>query len=263
MPDFRYVSQNISEFILNYSARTFGQELVDVPRGRYVSLCFDDFPKSAVQTAAPMIEARGWRATWYACGAMMGQRSDEYGAMYTAQDLKSLSAKGHEIGCHTYSHQSAQDLSKAELIEDCLRNGLFFKRYGIAPPRSFAFPFGAANLSAKSTIAETYTAARGVYPGTNTGKMDIRMLMATALQDDQGGIDRALTELENLTDEGSWLIIFTHDVETHHSPWGVAPEDYETVLEAIEASGAEVITVADMIKRVRPERSGAINLKRA
>ena len=76
------------------------------------------------------------------------------------------------------------------------------------------------------------------------------MLKACGLQDNQGGILRAIEELENLSKRDGWLIIFTHDVREQPSPWGVTPEDYDLLLGAIYASGADVVTVGDMVRRI-------------
>ena len=76
------------------------------------------------------------------------------------------------------------------------------------------------------------------------------MLRACGLQENQGGTLRALEDLDHLASSDGWLIIFTHDVRTAPSPWGVTPDDYEHLLQAVQQSGAEVVTVGDMVKRL-------------
>ncbi|MDJ0920319.1 MAG: polysaccharide deacetylase family protein [Henriciella sp.] len=252
MPDLRYISRNLSETLENLSARTFGQDKVDLPKGKFVSFNFDDFPQSAVRAAAPMLEAKGWRATWYVCGELIEQVTPEYGAMYTREDLRKLIDAGHDIGCHTFSHTSVRRLSEADLLADCQKNADFLDTFGVSQLSSFAFPFGATQLGAKAALARSFPALRSVRPGVHVGELDLKMLKATALQEDQGGIARALSDLRAMPDDHSWLIIFTHDVREGHSPWGVTPDDFETLLEAVVQSGAAVVTVADMVAKLRP-----------
>lgn len=252
MPDFRYISQNVSETIDNFRSRTFGRDLAALPEGKFVSFSFDDFPQSAARTAAPMLEARGWRATWYVCGEFLNQTTPEYGVMYTEDDLRSLIEAGHDIGCHTFSHQNVRKVSTDGLMADCERNAAFLEGFGVRELMSFAFPFGATQLGAKAALAYPFPALRSVRPGAHSGQLDLRMLNATALQDDQGGIERALSELQSMPEDRSWLIIFTHDVREDHSPWGVTPPDFETLVEAVGESGAEVVTVAEMVSKLRP-----------
>ena len=83
MADFGYFSQKIRSGIDGILCRSMAKRTQKLPAGRYVSLCFDDFPQSAALTAAPMIERLGWRATWYVAGGYMSGQEDHYGTMFT------------------------------------------------------------------------------------------------------------------------------------------------------------------------------------
>lgn len=250
MADLGYFSQKIGTVIDRVLCERFEKRERNVPTGRYVSLCFDDFPKSAVETAAPMIEARDWRATWYVAGGFMGQTEPDYGAMFDAGDLARLKQAGHDFGCHTFDHVDCRDASAAEIDEQCRRNIQFMAAHDITDVRSFAYPFGAANLSSKRNLSDSDMALRGVKPGLNRGQIDLNMLKACGLQENNGGIGQAMSDLEQLRQSDGWLIIFTHDVRSAPSPWGVTPEAYQQLLSAVAASGAEVVTVGDMIARI-------------
>ena len=76
------------------------------------------------------------------------------------------------------------------------------------------------------------------------------MLKACGLQDNEGGTARAKSELNTLSEQSGWQIIFTHDVRETPSPWGVTPAAFEALLDDIAASGAEVVTVGDMVRRL-------------
>ena len=122
--------------------------------------------------------------------------------------------------------------------------------HGISDVRSFAFPFGAANLTSKKNLSVSDMALRGVKPGINRGTVDLNMLKACGLQENNDGIGRAMADLEALQENDGWLILFTHDVRTAPSPWGATPEDYQKLLKAVQASGAEVLTVGEMVNRL-------------
>lgn len=250
MADLGYLSRKIDGAIDKILCENFDKRACQLPAGRYVSLCFDDFPQSAARTAAPMIERCDWRATWYVSGGFMGGREPEYGKMFEAEDLQLLRRNGHDFGCHTYDHINCRNASAEELAAQIQKSEAFLAKQEITDPSSFAFPFGAADLSAKRVISDTGMALRGVKPGTNRGRVDLNMLKACGLQDNEGGTARALRELEALKEQPGWLIIFTHDVRETPSPWGVTPQDYALLLDAVEHSGAEVVTVGDMVKRL-------------
>lgn len=251
MADFGYLSQKIRGAIDGIACRSVVRQNQKLPSGRYVSLCFDDFPQSAAVTAAPMIESLGWHATWYVSGGFQDTEEDALGQMYTEADLRRLIANGHDIGCHTFDHIDCAKATPSEILAQCEKNQQYLDSFGINEVESFAFPFGAANATAKKVMEQSELALRGVKPGLHRGKADLNMLKACGLQDNEGGILRAIEELETLSKGDGWLIIFTHDVRDDHSPWGVTPEDYDLLLTAVQASGAEVVTVGDMVRRIQ------------
>ncbi len=250
MADFGRVSRKIMGVIDKLLCETFHKRTAQLPAGKYVSLCFDDFPKSAAKTAAPMIEARGWRATWYVSGSFMGTEDPNFGPLFDAEDLARLHQNGHDFGCHTFDHFDCRAAEADDIRAQCERSEAFLEQHGITEIKSFAFPFGAADLHAKSNMLRSDLALRGVKRGINRGDVDLGMLRACGLQDDCNGTDWAQAELNKLQDQDGWRIIFTHDVRAAPSPWGVTPDDFQAVLDHIERIGAEVITVGEMTDRI-------------
>lgn len=251
MLDLGYISRKMRAKIDGIVSRTLAKQPMRLPAGRYVSLCFDDFPKSSAETAAPMIEQLGWRATWYVAGGYLGTTHEHYGKMFDGTDLFRLIRMGHDIGCHTFDHIDCANADPAELLVQCTRNQAFLSTFGVEEVQSFAFPFGAHDVASKQTLAPSGLALRGITPGLNLEVVDFSLLRACGLQRDQKGLRRAMMELETLSQIDGWQIIFTHDVRDNPSSWGVTPADYADLLEAVQASGAEVVTVGDMVQRIR------------
>src|SRR4051812_20155679 len=86
-----------------------------------VSFTFDDLPKSAVTMGAGLLEAHGARGTFYVSGGQVGVGTEDW-ASGDAADVLALYRRGHEIGCHTFSHQRACDLDEASLADEIARN---------------------------------------------------------------------------------------------------------------------------------------------
>lgn len=250
MADLGYLSQKIGGAIDKILCENFDKRRRTLPAGKYVSLCFDDFPQSAVRLAAPMIEKRDWRATWYVSGAFEGKITSEYGRMFDAEDLQELRLKGHDFGCHTFDHIDCREASADDIAAQAARSKDYLAAHGLHEIRSFAFPFGAVDLPTKRLMGQAGPALRGVKPGLNQGTVDLNMLKACGLQENQGGTARALQDLQSLERQDGWLIIFTHDVRERPSPWGVKPAEYAHLLSAIEQTGAKVVTVGDMVNRL-------------
>lgn len=250
MAGMRYDLINLKDRTNTLACHWLSRRNATLPRGRYVSLAFDDFPRSAYTEARPLIESRGWRATWYVCGGLEGRQDPMYGAMFKRSDLLDLHARGHDIGCHTYDHVDCAAAPAREVEHELARNDAYLSSLGLPQCSSFAFPFGAANLAAKRNILRTGLALRGVKPGLHTGTADLGMLKAVALQANMGGTDAAHDALDILSGSEGWLILFTHDVRAGHSPYGTTPEAYAELLAHVERTGAEVLSVDAMLSRL-------------
>lgn len=246
MPDLGYVLRNPFKAIERVAPRVMDRRVHALPPGRHVSFCFDDFPRSAVEIGADLLESHGWRGTWFVAGGLMGTEHPEYGDMFEAADLARLRDAGHEIGCHTFSHIDCAQADPEEIRADCARNQAFFAAHDLPAPTSFAYPYGAVNLKAKQALRGHAVARRGVQPGVQVGSAAFDLLRATGIQDDLGGIARAQADLKVLSEAVSgWLIIFTHDLRDAHSPWGCTPDAFAGLLKTA-ADTADIVTLGEM-----------------
>lgn len=215
-----------------------------------VSVTFDDFPRSAAEHAAPALERRGLRATWYAACGFEGTQN-HLGALFTGEDLQRLTAAGHEIGCHTHAHGDAARMDPAALLADCAKNRARLAELGVSGPlHSFAFPYGEASAPAKTALSGEYRALRGVRAGINRQGDDLNLLKAVGLDGGEAGLEAALARIAELGERPGWLIFYGHDVRDAPSEWGCTPDHFKTVCEAIEASGAEVLTMGAALDRL-------------
>ena len=85
-------------------------QAIAFPDGRCVTITFDDGCETDLLAAAPILRGYGFNATFFiTCG-----RLGTSGHLSTAQ-LKELSAKGFEIGCHSMTHPYLTDLDEKGL----------------------------------------------------------------------------------------------------------------------------------------------------
>src|SRR5579863_4942995 len=70
-----------------------------------VSFTFDDVPDSAYINGAAVLDTRKVRGTFYIASGTCGRR-DTYWRVIGADQVRALHERGHEIGCHTFSHVS-------------------------------------------------------------------------------------------------------------------------------------------------------------
>lgn len=213
--------------------------------GATVSITIDDFPRSAAHEGAAILESAGMRGTYYCAAGFAGQEN-HLGALFEPDDVLSLAARGHEIGCHTYSHIDCAVTSLTEIDRDLARNAQAIKAMGHeAPLRSFAFPYGEASLAAKRHLSARYDTLRSVAPGLNAGTADRAYVLAAGLDGGEFGVDRALSLLERAHATHGWLVLYLHDVRDTPSEWGARPSELARVVDAIRSSGARVLTMGE------------------
>lgn len=224
--------------------------------GPLCSFTFDDAPRSALMAAGKMLEDAGTAGTYYVAGSIAKEPREKQ--MVRLEDLQSLLARGHELGCHTYSHRSVVGRSVQDLDDDIALNATtLFEACGVQALPSFSYPLGEVSFAAKRLCAGRFAAARGVRPGLNHRIIDLSELRAISIYHR----NYSLTRLQQLIDvckrQSAWLIFYTHDVRANPSTWGCTEEEFAAVLDAVVKSGIEIMTVRAAVGRMMFRRSAA------
>ncbi len=173
---------------------------------------------------------------------------------FTFDDLPktALRRRGHEIGCHTFSHQRACDLDEASLADEIARNRDYFHALDPAIDiETFAYPFGYGSFARKQQLRTEFQTCRSIVPGVNSGRVDMQFLRAMPLIDRQmtrDGIERAFDEAQ--TNNG-WLIFYGHDVAERPSPYGCSPALVDHALEAAARRKIPALTMTEALRCAR------------
>jgi peptidoglycan/xylan/chitin deacetylase (PgdA/CDA1 family) len=209
-----------------------------------VSFTFDDFPESAATDGVSILDQYDAKATFYVAGAEVGKWSGHWQGV-SADEIVELHRRGHEIACHTFSHQPATDLDATRLAIEIEQNRKYL--LGLDPSiriDNFAYPYGLGSVWRKGQLARTFRSSRGIIPGINSGTVDLQYLRSTPLINqniDEGGIDRTF---DALVDANGWLIFYGHDVTARPSPFGCTPSLLRYALDAAAKRNVAVKTVA-------------------
>jgi peptidoglycan/xylan/chitin deacetylase (PgdA/CDA1 family) len=216
-----------------------------------VSFTFDDAAASACTTGAMLLEQHQVRGTFYISGGKCGMASPT-GRLATADQVQTLHAKGHEIGCHTFSHLRVVDVDHDVLDSDLDRNRTFLQGIlGNIPIGNFAYPYGYISFKAKRHLAKRYDSCRALTPGVNAGTTDLGVLKCHPLE--QVAIDRAVITrvIAEAARRNGWLLFASHDVTDTPSRYGVRPDLLAFALRSALAAGCEVVTVSQALRLVR------------
>ena len=223
------------------------------PRTGIVSFTFDDFPKSAGQYGAEIMDGIGASATYYTCTGMAGHKN-VMGEIFEADDLMPLIEAGHEIGTHTETHLDCSRVDANTIREEIETNTEHLTEIlGEAPKLHFAWPYGETHIGGKRAVRSKIDTARGILPGTNRKGSDLMQLRSYELTPDDWTTDRAAKAIEDVATNGGWVTIFTHDVRSNPSPFGTTPDALKRLAKLSRDSGAQVMNMSEAYAQMMRE----------
>ena len=236
------LSRKLADYVVTKSVRARNTRPL-------VSFTFDDIPETAFTYGARVLEDRGVRGTFYIAGGLTGTTETER-RLATAAECVALHRRGHEIGCHTFTHPVIQTLDADALTAELDRNRDFFA--SLLPDltlENFCYPYGIASLSRKLQAQARFHSCRGCKPGINAGTIDLGMLKAVPIEQatEPAAIEAVIDETVR---RNGWLILFTHDVAPEPTWIGCTPQMLDRMIAAALDRGCEVVTVRDALRRI-------------
>ena len=215
-----------------------------------VSFTFDDIPESAFTQGATILEKSGVRGTFYIAGGLVGTMGPG-GPFATQEQCVALHERGHEIGCHTFSHPSVRRCSATSLESELARNQAFFSRCDPSIVlNNFAYPYNEASLGAKWRLQRHFQTCRGGVPGVNAGRIDPGFLRAVEIIETRLDRETARRWIDQAVATRGWLIFLTHDVSESPGRYGCTPGLLNHVICDAKSRGCEVVTVREAVRRV-------------
>ncbi len=200
-----------------------------------ISLTFDDARLSQVDTAIPLLNKLGVKATFYISPTRAAKRLEGW---------KQAAMAGHEIGNHSMTHsctanyrfsreKALEDYTLARMGEDLDRATDEIHRMLGVKPVSFAYPCGqkfigrgAQARSYVPLVAKRFLSGRGYLDesANDPEVCDLAKLMGMGMD---GLSLKAIRQLQSTAaTEGRWLILVGHEVgEPAHQTTGAATLD--------------------------------------
>ena len=215
-----------------------------------VSFTFDDAPDTAYTNGAAILEQHGLRGTFYIAGGTCGT-TDEHWRVIERSQVRALHERGHEIGCHTFSHVAVESLGADELEEECRRNDALLHRLcpGIRIT-NFCYPFGRASLPRKLQLERRFDSCRGIYEGINAGIVDLGLLRVIELYDRTLTPQKLGRVLRETRERNGWLVFYTHDVADPPSWIGASPRLLRETIEAVQAADLRCLPIRDALAAI-------------
>jgi peptidoglycan/xylan/chitin deacetylase (PgdA/CDA1 family) len=215
--------------------------------GPIVSFTFDDIPATALR-GADLLEGVGARGTFYIAAGLLGMAGTP-GRHADQQEVSELCGRGHEIGCHTYSHARAASCSKSGFAAELDRNRDFLADVFGVVPKSFAFPFGSVSTSTKYVARARYSSCRTTRSLVQTTAFDAAGLGGFPVYSDPEHLRACDEVIEKNAGGKNWVILYTHDVERVPSAYGCQPDHLRHLIQRCKALAYKFFTVADVIEK--------------
>jgi peptidoglycan/xylan/chitin deacetylase (PgdA/CDA1 family) len=217
-----------------------------------VSFTFDDFPRSAIQVAGPILQAHGTGGTYYTALGLMGQRESPVGRLFTLDDLMQVVNDGHELGCHTHGHCDAWLTSPRVFEQSVAENRAALGR--LLPRATFptlSYPISCPRPHTKRRVAKHFACCRGGGQRHNTAHVSPTSVNAYFIEQARGDVDAMKRLIDTSVRDGGWLVFATHDVEPAPTCYGCTPALFEAVVRHAAASGARLLPVGEAWRVVR------------
>lgn len=225
-------------------------------RRSIITFSFDDFPKSAADAGAEIIESIGAKAVYYTSSGLRGITL-QTGEQYEQDDLLRLITSGHEIGAHTHTHLDCSAAPVDIVIADIEHNLSELKAMGLdTPVEHFAYPYGEATIHLKKALKGKFSTCRGIMPGFNKTSSDSLQLKAMELKPDGSTTDRALHAIEVALTRPVWLHIFTHDIRQKPSDYGTTPASLMQVARRARDSQLPILTPSAALRLLSGAENG-------
>lgn len=150
---------------------------------------------------------------------------------------------GHELACHTFSHRKLSSFHGAGLKRILITTKPCWDRSPKPRQAEFlrSFRHGLARHAAPVTTKVQDRSRH--HARINRGSIDPYNLAGVELRADQNYLDAADRWLEDVLQNGGWLIIFTHDVSQTPSFYGCPEDKLQSLVRRAASGGAKIMTV--------------------
>lgn len=206
-----------------------------------VSFSFDDSWDTQYNNALPILEAAGFKGTFYLTTTYI---KDGYNLYMTPAMVLDITARGHEIAAHTLDHPDLATLTSAQVLTEITDSRNYLRTLTGKPVNGFAYPYGSYNASVQSQVQAIYTHARGTnYLELNTTqspKFDLRSECVNTTEtfaNIQARIDAAKANKQ-------WFILCFHRVQdTPGDDVTITPAFFSQIVAYVKQTGIKVVTV--------------------
>lgn len=253
MASVRFWERVKGHYVRNSARFLFRRPFVINTQVPFISFTFDDCPRSALHCGGEILNRFGLAGTYYVSLGLLG-KDGPGGPMFVSEDLTTLLDRGHELGCHTFSHCHAWETDRRTFEDSIIKNREALNR--ILPGaefKSFSYPISAPRPLTKARIARYFQSCRAGGQTLNAGEADLNQLAAYFLEKSRHNIQLIKDLIDHNRRLRGWLVFATHDISERPSPYGCAPGFFQEVVQCAVSSGACILPVARALEALHAQ----------
>ena len=216
------------------------------PSEKVVCLVLDDGFINQYDNAVPILEAHGFRATFF---VMANTAENPTRMNWTI--LTDLANRGHDIQCHSYSHANLTELTTEELYHEVVESKDVFASHGF-DTKLFSYPYGQFNDTVLNLVNQHYSLSRGTNWGMNSLSSPDFVLRGygmkntTTFDQFRSFVDQALGDQS--------VIVFYHRVEEiPGSTYSTSIADFTQQVQYLHENGFTVLTMSEAFLTEPPQ----------
>lgn len=210
-----------------------------------VAITFDDGRQSIHDTALPIMQNRGMLGTVFITTGTLN------GPSYMLETtLVDFVEAGWEIGAHSVSHSSMNEISDDDLFWELHTPIRELSMLSGQEILSFASPYGEFNYNVIDQVSLYYmnhvnawSDQHGVTTVDNFNRFDIHRQDITA----EISVEYVCDKITNLDDDSMYTMIF-HDVTDVDGRYNTSVEKFEAVLDCVQDADVNVVRISDGIE---------------
>ncbi len=213
-----------------------------------VSLSFDDGWRCSYEQGLPILDEAQLPSTHY---IISGCLDDQQFPRYMNVDhLRDLTARGHEIGCHTASHKRLPTETQRIIEEEILLSRRYLERL-VGSVETFSYPYGEYDQRIVAVVKRAgFLGARSVHDGLNDEGVDPFVLKCKAVTV-RTTIREVRKWIEAARHRQAWLVLMFHQIDHEGRAPSCTPEMLGAIARYLVDSRIPVVTVRDGLKRLR------------
>ena len=170
-----------------------------------ISFTFDDGDREHATLVAPELEKRGFRGTFWIMASVIG-KTDVTHPRLTWDQIREMTARGHEVSNHSWSHAKLIKLNEQEVLAEILRNDSAIEQETGVRPITFCYPYNSHNdvVRRLASAGRVGTRLRQVGHGQQNNKTTPEKLSHW---------------LHRTLESGDWGVTMTHGINEGYDKW--------------------------------------------